>query len=220
MRSDTRRIELALTAVKPPILQGDAGLSRKGAGANEYSHYVSITRLAARGSVTQEDRRTALTGTAWFDHEWGPGALPEAAAGWDWFAIQLDDGAELMLYRIRTREGGATPFSAGIFVPASGAATRLAWDDVRFRATGTWRSPRSGAVYPSGWEIAVARLDLVARVEPLIPNQELVTESTGVTYWEGDCRVAATQKGKPVAGRAYAELTGYARRDVPGFPAR
>jgi predicted secreted hydrolase len=218
MGSETRAFDLVLTAAKPPVLQGDAGLSRKGAGANEYSHYVSITRLTARGTLAENGRRTPLSGTAWFDHEWGPGVLPNAAAGWDWFALQLDDGTELMLYRIRTREGNATPFSSGVFVPAAGPPVRLTWPEMRFTAAGTWKSPRSGAVYPAGWQIAVPKLDLEARVDPLIPDQELVTaESTGVTYWEGACRVTGRRGGKPVAGRAYAELTGYARRDVPGF---
>lgn len=218
MRSEKRAIELTLTAAKTPVLQGDAGLSRKGPGADEYSHYVSITRLTARGALTQDGRRTPLSGTAWFDHEWGPGVLPETAAGWDWFALQLDDTTELMLYRIRTKDGAATPFSSGVWVPATGPPVRLAWADVRFRATGTWRSPRSGALYPAGWEIAVPRLRLETHVAPLLPDQELVTsESTRVTYWEGACRVEAKRDGKPVAGRAYAELTGYAHRDVPGF---
>lgn len=218
MAGDGRAIELALTASRPPVLQGDRGFSRKGPGEKEYSQYVSIPRLAAKGTLTAGGRRVPLTGTAWFDHEWGPGVLPEAAAGWDWFALQLDDGSELMLYRLRTKEGQATPFSSGTFVPASGASERVRWEEVRFRATGQWRSPRSGARYPSGWEISVPRLQLEAKVTPLFPDQELVTDrSTGVTYWEGACRVDARRDGRPVAGRAYAELTGYARRDVPGF---
>ena len=220
-RSEARSLELVLTTAKPPVLQGDRGLSRKGPGANEYSHYVSVTRLAARGTLVEGSRRVPVSGSAWFDHEWGPGALPAGAAGWDWFALQLDDATELMLYRMRTKEGGATPFSSGVFVPASGDPVRLRWEDVRFQETGQWRSPRTGARYPSGWTIAVPRLALEARIDPLLPDQELATEkSTGVTYWEGACRVAATRAGRPVAGRAYAELTGYAGLDVPGFAGR
>jgi predicted secreted hydrolase len=221
MGTDARTVELTLTPAKPPLLQGDHGFSRKGPGANEYSHYVSITRLDVRGTLSVplgSPSPIPLSGTAWFDHEWGPGALPEAAAGWDWFAVQLDDGSELMLYRIRTAGGAATPFSSGVFVPARGSPRRLAWSDVRFRPTKQWRSPRSGATYPSGWEIDVPREALALRVEPLVADQELVTEqSTGVTYWEGACRVTGTAGGRDVAGRAYAELTGYAKRDVPGY---
>jgi predicted secreted hydrolase len=212
-------LELALSASKAPVLQGAEGLSRKGPGENEYSHYVSITRLAASGFLGRKrERRRALAGTAWFDHEWGPGALPAGARGWDWFAVQLSDGSELMLYRLRGADGGATPFSAGTFVPASGSPQPLRWSDVRLEETGRWTSPRTGARYPAGWRIAVPSLALSLDIAPLLPDQELVTEkSTGVTYWEGACRAAGSRAGRPVSGKAYAELTGYAGRDVPGF---
>ena len=212
-------LELALTPRKAPVLQGENGLSRKGPGPRDYSHYVSITRLAAAGTLRRGGDVRALAGTAWFDHEWGPGALPAGARGWDWFAVQLADGSELMLYRLRAADGSATPFSSGTFVPAEGAPRRVRWSDVRFEETRTWTSPRSGARYPAGWRIALPALDLALEIAPILANQELVTEaSTGVTYWEGACRVAATRAGRPIAGRAYAELTGYAGRDVPGAP--
>jgi predicted secreted hydrolase len=214
------RLELTLTAAKPPVLHGGDGISRKGAGEKEYSHYVSITRLSAAGTLTRKGSRLALSGTAWFDHEWGPGALPAGAAGWDWFALQLSDGSDLMLYRIRLEGGKASPFSAGTFVPASGAGTprAIAWDDVALKPLSGWASPRSRAVYPGSWSLAVRSLNLETTVTPLVANQELVTEkSTGVTYWEGACRVEGKRDGRPVAGRAYVELTGYAGRDVPGL---
>ncbi|MEP6800556.1 MAG: lipocalin-like domain-containing protein [Acidobacteriota bacterium] len=221
LRWEKRAVDLVLTAAKPPVLQGQKGFSRKGPGENEYSHYVSIPLLEVSGTLVEGGRRSALSGTAWFDHEWGPGALPAGAAGWDWFALQLDDRSELMLYRIRTKEGGATPFSSGVFVPPSGDPVPLRWDEVRFRATGEWRSPRSKGVYPSGWDIALPRLSLALRVEPLVADQELVTgRSTGVTYWEGACRVTGQRGGKPLTGKGYAELTGYSGRDVPGFTSR
>jgi predicted secreted hydrolase len=214
-------LELALTPRKPPVLQGDHGVSRKGPGPRDFSHYVSITRLAASGAVRSGSAARALSGTAWFDHEWGPGALPEGAQGWDWFAVQLADGSELMLYRLRAADGSATPFSSGTYVPARGAPRALRWEEVRFEETRSWTSRRTRARYPAGWRIAVLPLDLSLEIAPLVADQELVTEaSTGVTYWEGACRVAGPRAGRPVAGRAYAELTGYAGRDVPGAPAR
>lgn len=211
-------LSLALAAEKPPVLNGETGVSRKGPGANEYSHYVSITRLAASGQMREGSVTSAFSGTAWFDHEWGPGALPEGVAGWDWFALQLDDGSELMLYRMRAADAKATPFSSGTFVPKSGAPRTILWRDVNLEETAFWKSPRSGGRYPAGWKISVASLGLNVAVQPLLPDQELTTEqSTGVIYWEGTCRVEGTRQGRSAAGRAYAELTGYARRDVPGF---
>ena len=124
-------LRLSLTPVKPPVVHGDAGLSRKGPGAAEYSRYVSITRMNARGTVKRGASTEVLSGTAWFDHEWGPGVLPAAARGWDWFALQLDDGSDVMLYRMRGEDGKATPFSSGTLVPRSGAPSLIRWTDVR-----------------------------------------------------------------------------------------
>ena len=212
------RLELRLTPAKPPVLHGENGISRKGAGAQEFSRYVSITRLVAKGSIATGSRTEPLTGTAWFDHEWGAGVLPAGAAGWDWFALQLDDGSELMLYRMRASDGTASPFSSGTFVPARGAALPVAWTGVRLTETASWTSPRSRARYPAGWRIVVSPLQLDVTVSPLVAAQELdTTASTGVTYWEGACAVRGTRAGRPVAGNAYAELTGYAGRDVPGL---
>jgi predicted secreted hydrolase len=216
-RAPEGELSLTLTPRKAPVLHGEGGISKKGPGPDEYSHYVSIPRLSAAGSWTSQGRTAKLHGTAWFDHEWGPGALPEGATGWDWFALQLSDGSELMLYRMRTATG-ASPFSAGTFIPATGAPLRIAWTDVALSTRTSWTSPRSKAVYPAVWSLAVASLGLDVTLTPLLADQELHTEaSTGVTYWEGACRVDGRRGGRPIDGRAYVEMTGYAGRDVPGF---
>ena len=217
-RRDLGELVLTLTPSKPPVLNGDAGLSRKGPGPNDFSHYVSITRFSAAGTLTPpKGAPLNLTGTAWFDHEWGPGALPEGAVGWDWFALQLSDGSDLMLYRMRLTGGRASPFSAGTFVPPSGPPKAIAWTDVALASTSTWTSPHTRATYPGVWTLAVRSLGLETTITPLSADQELATlKSTGVTYWEGTCRVEGTRDGRPIRGRAYVEMTGYAGRDVPG----
>jgi predicted secreted hydrolase len=217
-RARQGELTLTLRPEKPPVLHGAAGISRKGPGENEYSHYVSIPRLSASGVWTLSGKSQNLRGTAWFDHEWGPGALPAGASGWDWFALQLADGSELMLYRMRLSGGRASPFSAGTFVPPSGPPQPIAWNDVALAPKSTWTSPRSRATYPAAWSLSVSSLKLDATITPLLSDQELITEkSTGVTYWEGACGVEAKRDGRPVGGRAYVEMTGYAGRDVPGF---
>jgi predicted secreted hydrolase len=219
-RRDLGELALTLTPSKPPVLHGGDGLSKKGPGENESSRYVSITRLAAAGMLTHAGVVMRVSGTAWFDHEWGPGALPAGAAGWDWFALQLDDGSDLMLYRMRLAGGAASPYSAGTFVPAGGPPRAIAWDDITLAPRSTWTSARSRAVYPAAWSLAVRSLGLETTITPLVADQELATEkSTGVTYWEGACRVAGYRGGRPIGGRAYVEMTGYAGRDVPGLVA-
>ena len=126
--------------------------------------------------------------------------------GWDWFALQLDDGRDLMFYQLRRRDGSIEPLSHGILVAADGASRPLALADVELSVLATWQSPE-GAVYPSRWrlEVPADRLDLT--VEPLLADQEL---DATFRYWEGAVAVRGTGGGDPVAGRGYVELVGYA----------
>ena len=168
MGSPERAIELDAPAGQAAAAPGRPRLLAQGPRRER----VLALRLdpAARRARDADGRRAArvaLTGTAWFDHEWGPGALPEAAAGWDWFAIQLDDGSELMLYRMRTKDGGATPFSSGTSsCRAAGAPVPLAWDDVRLESDGRLEvsASRAGATRPAGRSPSRAsRLETTAR---------------------------------------------------------
>jgi predicted secreted hydrolase len=205
-------LDLRLRPAKPPVLHGaEPGLSRKGALPTQSSYYVSLTRLDGDGALTLDGRQVPVRCGAWFDHEFGSDQLAEDVAGWDWFALRFDDGADLMLYRLRRSDGSTTPWSSGTFVAPDGRTTHLAADAARVVPTGSWKSPRSGATYPSGWRIEVPSLALVCDFAPLLTDQELTTDrSTRVVYWEGACDGAGTREGRRVAARAYVELTGYA----------
>jgi predicted secreted hydrolase len=215
-RMDGAAISLALTPQKPAVLNGEKGISRKGPGADDYSHYVSIPRLAVEGSVVRNGREEPVQGMAWFDHEWGPGGRPKNLAGWDWFSIQLDDKTELMLYQLRNDDGSLSSFSAGTYFDTDGSARTLEPADFVVTPLETWHSPHTSARYPSGWRLSVASRRLDVSLVPVLRDQELATKkSTRVTYWEGACAASGTKAGRPVKGRAYVELTGYAGKDLP-----
>jgi len=205
-------VDLVLEQGKPPVLQGDRGLSRKGPSPGNASYYYSLTRMPARGAVRIGADTLRATGDAWLDREWSTSALSEGEAGWDWFALQLDDGWDVMVYRIRGRDGAASPFSRGTLVGPGGEASPLVLgEDVWVDATGTWKSP-DGAVYPSGWRVRLPRRGWDLDVRPVLDDQEL---DLAFRYWEGAVRVTARDgSGSPV-GRGYVELTGYAG-DAPG----
>jgi predicted secreted hydrolase len=198
---------LSLEALKPPVLNGTGGLSQKSAERGNASYYYSISRLEARGKLKVAGETHAVSGLAWLDREWGSSALSAAQEGWDWFALQLSDGSELMYYNLRRTDGSEDAHSAGTFIPHEGDSMPLARQDVTVVVNDYWDSP-SGGRYPMGWTIEVPRLDLLLQVEPVLEAQEL---TTNVRYWEGAVDVAAERAGKPVAGRGYVELTGYAR---------
>lgn len=207
-------LSLDLEPLKPVILQGDEGCSRKGPGPGEASYYSSLTRLEGRADLrVGETRFENAAALAWMDHEFTSRDLPQGLSGWDWFAIQLETGEELMLYRLRRENGGKDPFSSGAIVAAGGAARKLSAGDFELEETGRWLSPETGITYPSGWRIRIPSRSCELELTPTVREQELVTgRSTGVTYWEGRCLVKGTAGGKKTAGSAYAELTGYGKR--------
>lgn len=201
-------IDLVLHTRKPPAVHGENGVSVKAEGVGYASHYYSMTRLEVSGTVN--GRR--CTGEAWMDHEFGSSALRESQQGWDWFSVQLDNETELMLYVIRRRDGTADTMSSGSLIASDGNVIHLRHDQLRIEPVSHWRSPKSGAVYPMGWRIAVPQFRIALTLTPLMENQELVTrQSTQVTYWEGAVSASGTFAQVAVSGEGYVEMTGYDR---------
>jgi predicted secreted hydrolase len=200
-------IDLVLQQGKPPVLQGDRGLSRKSAEVGNASYYYSLTRMPAAGTVRLGGERFAVRGLAWMDREWSTSSLGRDQVGWDWFALQLSDGSDLMLYRLRHKDGAADPASSGTAVSPSGAARHLELSDFRIEGSGEWRSPRSGARYPARWRVRIPSEALDLEVRPLLADQEL---DVSFRYWEGAVRIEGTRHGSPIRGSGYVELTGYA----------
>ncbi len=133
------------------------------------------------------------------DHEWSSRTLAEHLQGWDWFSIQLEDGRDLMLFKLRRDDGGWDPYNAGSLRGPDGDLQILSADDFTIEETGTWNSPETGVTYPNSWRLSVAGLKL--EVEAALADQEL---RTSVRYWEGAVRVKGGARG-----RGYVELVGY-----------
>jgi predicted secreted hydrolase len=200
-------LDLELSAGKPVVAQGDRGLSRKGPEAGNASFYYSLTRMPARGVVRLNGQTLDVVGEAWMDREWSTSGLGQGLVGWDWFALQLDDGRELMFYLLRRRDGTIDSFSAGTLVAADGSTRALESGDVRVETLAHWTSPRSGVRYPARWRLSVPSAALRLDVEPRLADQELIVNTR---YWEGAVGVAGSAGGRPVAGHGYVELVGYA----------
>ena len=201
-------LALTLTDRKGIILQGDRGYSRKGAEPGNASLYYSQTRLESTGTITVAGETIPVTGLSWLDREISTSVLSEGQVGWDWFAIQLDDGSEMMLFHIRNKDGSIAEYSQGTFIAPDGTTTPLTREDFTLTPEATWRSPHSGGVYPSRWRVQVPGQNIDLRVEPLLADQEL---QVSVIYWEGAVRISGTRGGEQVNGYGYTELTGYAQ---------
>ena len=199
-------IDLMLTAEKPAVLQGDEGLSQKAEGAGHASYYYSITRLKTSGTVKIGSDNYKVEGQSWFDREWATNQLTSEQAGWNWFAIQLSDGSDIMLYQMRLNKGGIDPHSNGKWIGPGGATENLAGSDFRLSPERYWVSPVSKAKYPLNWKLSIPKLNLDLEIVPAIQDQEL---NLAVVYWEGAIRLKGQRDGNPVDGVGYMELTGY-----------
>jgi predicted secreted hydrolase len=199
---------LSLTA-KPlmaPVLNGERGLSRKSGEPGNATYYYSIPRVAVQGMLVADGRPLRVHGLAWLDREWGSGSLGPQEIGWNWFGLQLDDGSCLMFYFLRDRDGNEDPYSAGTWVDSAGHARPLSRSDMHMTVLDHWTDP-GGVRYPSRWRLVVPSTGLDITVHPVLADQELVTSPR---YWEGAADVSGTRAGRPIAGRGYVELVGYA----------
>jgi len=199
-------LDLAFTPRKPPVLHGDGGLSRKGAGRGNASYYYSQPRLATTGTVRVDGERRRVAGRAWLDREWSTSALGDEQVGWDWFALQLDDGTDVMIYEMRRRDGVRSRFSYAAVIRPDGRIERLGPEAFHIAVTDEWTSPRGGT-YPAAWRVELDPLAAPLELTPALADQEF---SGSVRYWEG--AVDIRRDGESV-GRGYVELSGYAEPD-------
>jgi predicted secreted hydrolase len=199
-------LDLELRPTLPPVLHGDAGLSAKGEEPGNASYYYSIVRQETTGTVRVGDQTYAVTGLSWKDHEYSTSALSEGAVGWDWFSLQLDNGAALMFFQIRRQDGTLEPASSGSFITADGEVRPLRLEEWQMEVLDTWTSPASGAQYPAAWRLRLPALELELTGRPLMPNQEL---NVSTVYWEGAVAFSGIMAGRPVTARGYIEMTGY-----------
>ena len=199
-------LDLQLLPAKPVVLNGAEGLSQKSSRVGNASYYYSMPRLRSAGRLTIGGRSYAVSGLSWLDREWGSSALSPDQRGWDWFALQLSDGTDLMFYTLRRNDGTRDRHSAGTWIDADGRAHHLANEDVTIDVMDFWESER-GDRYPSAWDIVIPARELSVRVTPVLDNQELITN---VRYWEGAVDVDGLSGGRRIDGRGYVELTGYA----------
>ena len=203
--------ELVLKPTKPLVVFGENGVSRKGADPSAASHYLTFPRLDAHGSLTIGKEPLTVQGELWMDHEMSSSQLEEGQMGWDWACLQLRDGREVMVYRMRRKDGTTDTYSTLAWISPTGAVQQVKANDFTLTPLGKWQSQSSGAEYPSGMALTALDPSTGKRVRwklrPLAQNQELTGRITGIAYWEGACRIVDEQEKE--IGSAFLELTGY-----------
>jgi predicted secreted hydrolase len=169
---------LEMKPVKAPVRHGVEGYSRKGTTPERASCYYSFSRLETTGTVTAGGKTFEVEGESWMDHEFSTAPLEPGTVGWDWFSIQLADKTEIMIYLLRQEDGEMNPASSGTYIDTSGALRHLERGYFNVIAKDTWRSARSGAVYPRRWNISIPLLGIDLEVSSNLADQEMRTAGT------------------------------------------
>jgi predicted secreted hydrolase len=199
-------IDLKCAPGRGPVLQGPGGVNAKGNQIGQASYYYSQTRLPTAGSLTIAGEKFDITGITWMDHEFSSDALSSQQSGWDWMGLSLDNGDDLMIYRLRNL-AGQTDYLSGTRVTSDGEPHYLTASQIQMRGSSPWTSPVTGGAYPQRWQLQIEGMPAMV-VQSAMPNQELqTTNSTKISYFEGAADVLDSQ-GHPI-GQGYLEMTGY-----------
>jgi len=195
-------LDLELEASKPAALHygGDAHPYRFGG----YTYYYSRVSMKTRGTISIGGKTYKVSGSSWFDRQYGE-LFQAIVKGWQWFAIELDDSRQIMLYDILGKANRVE--RSGSITDADGNTRPILGHQFQVEVLGHWKSPHTGCVYPSGWRVTVEGETF--EVQPMVKDQELRAQHgfwPGPEYWEG-----AASVGGDSAGKAYVELNGFCR---------
>ncbi len=211
-------LTLHLQSLKPAVIHGKDGISQKSSGAGKASHYISLTRMQANGSIVINDLIHEVEGTVWMDHEFSTDSMGSGQQGWDWMSMQLEDGSDLMLYGLRDMDNLHGKHSSGTFIDPKGQTTHLSNRDFRLIPGRKWESPDTGASYPVEWKIEIPVLDMKLVCNPLLDSQEILSELNATpVYWEGAVTYRGDRAGNPAQGIGYLEMTGYDKQVLLGI---
>jgi predicted secreted hydrolase len=191
-------IDLKLTSIKKPLLEGGKGFLDIG---SRTTYYYSLTNLKTEGRIKIKNKWINVTGKSWMDHQWAN--VSYSKNKWDWFSIQLENNTEIVCFMYD--DGKTKTYLADISYPDNKQEHLEEVEIIPLEKY--WKSPKSKAVYPLAWRIKIPEkkidLTLTARIE----NQEMLFGS--MNYWEGPLRVEGLFNGKKVKGISFAELVGY-----------
>lgn len=198
-------LDLKGTQTQPLMLHGENGYVRRERIEQDSTRYYSMPALKLEGQMSRQQKSEPVTGRAWLDHGWGRSQLVTGAAGSDWIGMHLHNGGVLMVFRMRREDGISVWESASLRLP--GRADRIFKpEEIKITPGDTWRSPTTGATYPTTWKLTLAELSYTVKART--PNQEMDGgNGVGDVFWEGLSDLLDTRGH--VVGSGYLEMNGY-----------
>ncbi|MDY6881563.1 MAG: polyprenyl synthetase family protein [Desulfatiglans sp.] len=200
------RCRFTLQRTSPPLKPAELGAPRL-----ENSTYTCLPRLSLSGTVGEKE----VQGGAWFDHqdtdpsdwELNAGENSEGVIGWEWFAVNFEDGSDWLVVLHRNMKKDEVVDSYAI-VCSPGKRPRLL-RDITATPLEHWISPVTHIRYPVGWHLKFPEVDAEWSFQPLCNNQEVPMVGPLRAIWEGTGMVKGTRSGRSLSGRGHLELKGY-----------
>lgn len=194
-------ISLELSGESTWVKHGENGFSQK--SASEASYYYSHPDITVDGVIeTTNGKRVKIKGQGWLDREWSSQFLTQQQKGWDWFSIQLNDGARLMLFQLRDSEN-ETDFQSGTWINRHGDKIILTQKDIVL--TPTSYSSIGDRNLPTEWKLNINKIDKTLLVKAYYEDSWL---NTLYPYWEGPIKIYNAESKRNV-GVGFLEMTGY-----------
>jgi predicted secreted hydrolase len=177
-----------LKMLKPPLAVNGTGFIKLPKGE---SGYYSQTRLAAKGELTVGGETKKVSGIQWIDRQWlGVSFAANLNYYYDWWALQLGNNEEAILFRIKDFDTNAVAMSVLEINHADGRREHV--DNFVL----------SDLAY--GWQLSAPSAGWELKITPACKNQNI---------WQS-CDITGTVKGKPITGLAAAE---FAREPLEEF---
>lgn len=185
--------ELELTLTQPPdkrpaMLVGGKGMT--GVKRPDEMYYLTLSRMEASGTLTLEGEVNTVSGTGWLDRQWGSPAFV-STYGWDWLGAQLDDGSDLLLFRIRDLKTGSSVKTEATILRPDG--TQIVEKPTLIKSLGTWTDERTNTTFPSGFEVTLPVSGYKLSFAPAFADQTIPVIGIGDAIWEGAVTVTGTK---------------------------
>ncbi len=192
-------LDLELTSTLSPVFHGNNGIISLAAAGSSY--YYSRTRMAVSGNITINGTTEKVTGTSWFDHQWGDFSIGQLS--WDWFSLQLEDNIDAMIYQLRDKSSEPILYMASI--TQNGNTEMLLDTEFKLTPGKQWRSDKTGSSYPLEWTIIIPKKNIDITTSGIIKNSEFDARLTTYNvYWEGAVKIQGSHTGS-----GFMELSGY-----------
>ncbi len=163
-------------------------------------------RAEVSGTVEIDGRPQKVGGHVNFDHAWSNSMEEDH----DMFMIQMDDGVDAnVLFRHDRKGTGPLP---GSFVTVSYPDGRQsAYSSYAVRIVDSWKSPRSGRVYPRRVQIELPEDGMEWVLIPAFDDQEFSMMMGMMAFWTGTGSVRSTGADPPIRGRYCGMMQGYGK---------